>query len=152
VPPLQGEQVALMLHAEDAVPVSSPRLVPVVEPICAEVLWAALGAVLDLCEQDVSMVSSPSSSISTCASPSASVLTHSTMSSAAYSAAPAPTRATLKILIVDDNVRERVAVQGDPRRGLTLTYPAADESRHSVHVQPPPGLSAPFGAGRLARV
>jgi signal transduction histidine kinase len=107
VPPLQGEQVALMLHAEDAVPVSSPRMVPVVEPICAEVLWAAFSAVLDLCEQDVSMVSSPSSSISTCASPSASVLTHSTMSSAAYSAAPAPTRATLKILIVDDNVRER---------------------------------------------
>jgi hypothetical protein len=107
-PPLESKQVALVLRPlDDGTSLPWPRAVPLIQPVCAEVLWAALGAALDVREQDpnVTISSSPSSP-----PPSSSVGTSEPVGESDFKrsrtiSVAAPTRATLRILIVDDNVR-----------------------------------------------
>jgi signal transduction histidine kinase len=114
-PPLEGKQVALVLRpSDDGTSLPWPRAVPLIQPVCAEVLWAALGAALDVREQDPDVAASSSSSSSSSLSPSSSVGTsepkgESDIKRSRRISIAAPTRATLRILIVDDNVRLREA-------------------------------------------
>jgi hypothetical protein len=111
-PPLEGKQVALVLRpSDDGTLLPWPRAVPLPQPVCAEVLWAALGAALDIREQDRNVATPPSWSSP---SPSSSVGTsepvgESDVKRSRTISVAAPTRATLRILIVDDNVRLREA-------------------------------------------